>query len=84
MLTVEKLRSKAQQLVRAQKTETLIESFDATNEMLEAARGNSDEYLAIAESRGWIMDELESRDNSAFDAWIDSNDDSPRKYFLKG
>jgi hypothetical protein len=28
------------------------------------------------------MDELESRDSKAFEAWIDSYDASPRKYFV--
>lgn len=31
--------------------------------------------------RGWIMDELESRNPNAFWAWIDSNNESPRAFF---
>jgi hypothetical protein len=33
--------------------------------------------------RGWLMDELERRNFSAFDAWLEGDANfSPRKYFL--
>lgn len=35
----------------------------------------------LAMVRGWIMDELESKDAKRFDSWIE-NDGSPAKYFI--
>ena len=32
--------------------------------------------------RGWYMDELENRDAEAFDKWLDSKEESPRKFYL--
>jgi len=32
--------------------------------------------------RGWLMDELEKRDRAAFDCWLESNEASPRKFFV--
>ena len=31
--------------------------------------------------RGWLMDELEKRNPEAFEEWIDSEEDSPRKFY---
>lgn len=52
----------------------LVELFELTDLM-----NISNEVATV---RGWLMDELEKRDLEAFIAWIDSEDDSPRKYFL--
>lgn len=48
------------------------------------------EFLAIspetAITRGWIMDELEKRNPSAFNAWLDSEtpeDSALRRYFTE-
>jgi len=32
--------------------------------------------------RGWLMDELEKRDKAGFDNWLESNEASPRKFFV--
>lgn len=32
--------------------------------------------------RGWLLDELERRDPEAFNAWMDGNEASPRKFFV--
>ena len=40
--------------------------------------GNQEEIPMV---RGWLMDELESRNQEAFDAWIDSCEDSPERFF---
>ena len=34
--------------------------------------------------RGWILEELNRRNPVAFEAFVDSCDDSPRAYYLKG
>jgi len=79
---VTELKNKAQKIVKAQSLEILVESFEMTNEKMEAARGNDNEYLAIAETREWIMNELETRNPEAFEKWVDGNEDSPRKFFI--
>ena len=32
--------------------------------------------------RGWLMDELEKRNPVAFSCWLESNEPSPRKFFV--
>jgi len=49
--------------IKALSTQQLIEGF-------ESLVGKRDMEMV----RGWIMDELESRDPEAFEAWIDSDD----------
>lgn len=53
--------------------EQLITNFEIT----ETLKGPD-----VPTVRGWIMDELEKRDPEAFDKWLDSYVDSPRKFFL--
>jgi hypothetical protein len=35
----------------------------------------------VADIRGWLMDALESKSPVFFSNWIDSLEDSPRRYF---
>ena len=63
---------KAQALLAAQTTQDLILQFELTETV------ESSEVYTV---RGWIMDELEKRNPEAFDKWIDSNEDSPKKFF---
>ena len=67
-----KAESKARALIAAQSTAKLIEQFELTELV-----NDSSVYTV----RGWLMDELESRNPSAFDRWIDSTEDSPRAFF---
>lgn len=60
-----------------------------TNEQLLKA-WEATEYLSTspetAITRGWIMDELEKRNPSAFNAWLDSEspeDSTLRRYFTE-
>jgi hypothetical protein len=32
--------------------------------------------------RGWLLDELEKRDKPSFDRWMDSNESSPRNFYI--
>lgn len=64
---------KAKILIQGRSTENLIADFELTDVI-------NDENIPTV--RGWIMDELEKRNPEAFDKWIDSLDESPRKYFL--
>lgn len=66
--------AKGRALVAKRTTYQLIEDFEETNNK------KLDEYLPIV--RGWLMDELEKRDQSAFNNWIDSNESSPRKFYI--
>lgn len=63
---------KARKLIKAETTANLIAEFELTETM-----DLPDIYIV----RGWLMDELESRDSKAFETWIDSNEASPRKFY---
>lgn len=63
---------KARNLIAERTTEELIEQFELTEISTESTI-----YIV----RGWLMDELEKRNPEAFEAWIDSNEDSPRKFY---
>ena len=64
--------AKAVRMVAGRSTEQLVTMF----EMTETMDGEN-----ITTVRGWIMDELERRDPEAFDKWLDSMEDSPRKFY---
>lgn len=70
MTTAEK---KARNLIASRSTEQLVKDFEITEHL------NTPEVPMV---RGWYMDELEKRDQEAFEKWIDSLEDSPRKFFL--
>lgn len=72
------LKSKARKIVSAQTTPTLVESFEMTDGLTGTA-----ETAEVTTTRGWIMDELETRNPDAFSAWMDSNEASPRRFFLQ-
>ena len=64
---------KALELLKTQTIGQLVEQFEMTETL------NGEESFIV---RGWIMDELERRDEVKFEAWVDSEEDSPRKYFV--
>ena len=64
---------RAIKLIASRTMEQLITSFEITETL------NGPDVPTV---RGWIMDELEKRDPEAFDKWLDSYVDSPRKFFL--
>lgn len=64
---------RAIKLIASRTMEQLITNFEIT----ETLKGPD-----VPTVRGWIMDELEKRDPEAFDKWLDSYVDSPRKFFL--
>lgn len=72
-MTLEATPAAAKARLSARKTADLIRDFELTEAMPMTAE------LPII--RGWIMDELESRNPNAFWAWIDSDNDSPRAFF---
>jgi len=66
---------KAKLMISHRSTANLIDDFILTSAVDDAN---------IPTVRGWIMDELESRNPEAFAAWIDQNvptDESLKKYF---
>ena len=63
---------KARKKIKALKTKDIIIQFELTERMNNAH---------IPTVRGWLMDELEKRDPKAFDAWMDSDDESPRRFY---
>ncbi len=64
---------KAKKLISERSTSDLIKDFELTELV-------NDENIPTV--RGWIMDELEKRNGEAFEKWIDSNEDSPRKFYI--
>lgn len=65
---------RARTLIAGRTTAELVGDFEVT------------EFLNTPETpmiRGWYMDELEKRDATAFADWIDSDEESPRKFYLK-
>lgn len=63
-------------ILKKMSLEQLLDQWELTTNM-------NDENIPIV--RGWLMDELESRNPEAFDRWLDSEDleDSElRKYML--
>ena len=64
---------KARKLIEGRTTEQLITDFETTEHL------NTPEIPMV---RGWYMDELEERDSEAFDKWIESDEESPRKFYL--
>ena len=67
--------AKARALIAKRTTSALVADFEITNRMPIS--------LELTMSRGWIMDELEKRSSAAFEAWIDSDEESPRKFYLQ-
>lgn len=63
---------KARNHIVSKSTNGLILLFEMTEVM-------DDPHIPTV--RGWLMDELERRNPAAFDAWIESMEDSPRAFF---
>ena len=69
------MMEKVKALMASRSMEDLVKDFEVTEDMQISCE--------LAEVRGWIMDELERRDEEAFWRWIDEGyEESPRKYFL--
>lgn len=64
--------ARARKMIAGLSTKTIVEQFELTETMNEPH---------IPTVRGWYMDELEKRNPEAFDKWMDSEEDSPRKFF---
>ncbi len=65
---------KARKTIAGLSTKGLVEQFEITESVpMEPA---------VPVLRGWLMDELQKRDAQAFDKWIDSLEDSPRRFYL--
>ena len=73
MTQAQRAEMTARKMIERKSTEDLVQQFELTN-LIE------DEDICIV--RGWIMDELEKRDEQAFDAWISDFAESPREYFI--
>jgi hypothetical protein len=65
--------TKANELLKNRSTDDLIVDFETTNDQTMT--------VELGMVRGWIMDELETRDPAAFDKWIDEGSDSPRPFY---
>lgn len=83
----EKINRQAVENLKRLSTPLLVEMFEHTDRQQDQAKaaGDIDGELAVCKVRGWLMDALESRDQVAFNAWIDATDwdTSPREFFIK-
>jgi len=61
------------QLVKDMETDQIVEVWDTLNQ-----QETTEETYII---RGVLMDELELRNEDAFEQWLDSFQDSPRGFF---
>ena len=64
---------KARSIIAMRTTRDLIKDFETTEKAPMTPE--------LPTVRGWIMDELQKRDSKAFEAWIDSEEESPRRFF---
>ena len=64
---------RARRMIAGLSTKKIVEQFELTETM-------RDPYIPTV--RGWYMDELEKRNQKAFDEWLDSEQDSPRAFYL--
>ena len=70
-MTMDKVKA----LMASRSLADLVKDFEVTEEMQISCE--------LAEVRGWIMDELERRDEEAFWRWIEEGySESPRRFFL--
>jgi hypothetical protein len=67
--------AKAYRMTSARSIEQLVEDFEESERVQVVT-------MSMAIVRCWIMDELEMRNPDAFDAWMESNERSPRNFFL--
>lgn len=77
-MTAQQSAAKAEADIRARivarSTEQLCYDFAATESLSVADP-------AVPMVRGWLMDELEQRDVDALDAWFESGEDLPHRFF---
>lgn len=71
-------KEKAAELIRGKSTEEIVRCFEITEEVKDGSTLAADVYRV----RGWLMDELEKRNHRAFIDWIESDEKSPRKFFI--
>lgn len=68
------LEAKARKTIAARSTEQLCYDFAMTEVITPITR-------EVAMVRGWLMDELETRDADAFDAWMFSDESLPHNFY---
>lgn len=59
------MRVKAEKMVATQTTAGLVSSFALTDALLDGEPMPATDYLAVCETRGWIIDELVRRGEEA-------------------
>ena len=63
----------AEQKIATKPTEMLIEIMELSQ---------TDQRPEVPQVREWVMNELEKRNPEAFMDWLDSEEGSPRKFYL--
>ena len=79
--TASMLRAGMRSLIHALNTTDLCITWNLSSVKYEQATQDKD-FLAIADVRGFLMDELEARDPAAFAAWLDApRGEDPTDYY---
>lgn len=68
-----KQEATARRMIKAATTKNLIFQFELTEKI------NNENIPTV---RGWLMDELEKRNPISFENWMDSDEDSPRRFYM--
>lgn len=77
MRTEQEIKLQAVKLTDSMDLEQLVVTFESMS------IGNGKKIEEAPTVRGWVIDELEKRNPVAFEEWVLSNEDSPRRFFLK-
>ncbi|WP_407992458.1 hypothetical protein [Kitasatospora sp. CMC57] len=75
------LRAEAAQAEAGIRTQIATRSTEQLCYDFAATEGLSVADPAVPMVRGWLMDELEQRDVDALDAWLESGEDLPHRFF---
>ena len=70
----------ARQMLSTLTLDGLLRAFEAT--ISTGYPGSlAKDYPELPQVRGWLMDELEARNATAFGLWLESTEDSPRRFY---
>ena len=74
MTRKEELIKTAKDTMKSAPITLLVETFELSSE-----NEMTTENITV---RGWILDELEARNENSFINWMEANTDSPREFYL--
>lgn len=76
-----RLTADAMRMLATRTIKDLVNIFEILNMMLDTNKSKQ-KRSELLMTYGWVCDELENRNAEAFNAFLDSDEKSPRKFFL--